>query len=190
MYFRLSFWTVATAYISFLLASFELGTGLSSPGVMLTVALFGAIVGLALASIAGRVKRKTLLRGSAFIAWYNVKPARRGTHSSPKMDLHSSRSRFNECSGFVTNCVSRVNVRPWKFGRPDAATTTRDSTRLASYAAGQGGIYNPKKPNTAALDAGLFPCAVADASFWAAIHPGAEGGGSLHFRNSSPAQSR
>jgi hypothetical protein len=46
MYFRLSFWTVATAYISFLLASFELGTGLSSPGVMLTVALFGAIVGL------------------------------------------------------------------------------------------------------------------------------------------------
>ena len=72
MYFRLSFWTVATAYISFLLASFELGTGLSSPGVMLTVALFGAIEGLALASIAGRVKRKTLLRGSAFIAWYNV----------------------------------------------------------------------------------------------------------------------
>lgn len=63
MYFRLSFWTVATAYISFLLARFDLGTGLSSPGVMLTATFFGAIVGLALAGMfAGRVKRKTLLR--------------------------------------------------------------------------------------------------------------------------------
>ena len=63
MYLRLSFWTGAMAYVSFLFARFSLGTGLSSPGVMLTATFFGAILGLALAGMfANRVKRKALLR--------------------------------------------------------------------------------------------------------------------------------
>jgi hypothetical protein len=63
MYLRLAFWTGAMAYISFLFARFDLGTGSSSPGIMLTAAFFGAIVGLALAGMfANRVKRKAVLR--------------------------------------------------------------------------------------------------------------------------------
>jgi membrane associated rhomboid family serine protease len=51
------------AYISFLFARFDIGTGPSSPSVMLTAAFFGAITGLALAAMfANRVKRKALLR--------------------------------------------------------------------------------------------------------------------------------
>ena len=63
MYLRLTFWTGAMAYISFLFARFDLGNGHSSPGVMLTAAFFGAFVGFALASMfANRVKRKALLQ--------------------------------------------------------------------------------------------------------------------------------
>jgi hypothetical protein len=63
MYLRLVFWTGAIAYISFLFARFDLGTGPPSPGLMLTAAFFGAIMGLALACMfANRVKRKALLR--------------------------------------------------------------------------------------------------------------------------------
>ena len=62
MYLRLAFWTGAMAYISFF-ARFDLGTGRSSPGVMLTAAFFGAMLGFALAGIfVNRVKRKALLR--------------------------------------------------------------------------------------------------------------------------------
>ncbi|MGA8439863.1 MAG: hypothetical protein WB714_16685 [Candidatus Sulfotelmatobacter sp.] len=63
MYLRLAFWTGTMAYISFLFARFDLGTGPSSPSVMLTAAFFGAITGLALAGMfVNRVKRKALLR--------------------------------------------------------------------------------------------------------------------------------
>ena len=63
MYLRLAFWTRAMAYISFLFARFDIGTGPSSPGVMLTATFFGAITGLALAGMfANRDKRKALLR--------------------------------------------------------------------------------------------------------------------------------
>ncbi|MFZ1050372.1 MAG: hypothetical protein WBP65_04715 [Candidatus Sulfotelmatobacter sp.] len=63
MYLRLAFWTGAMAYISFLFARFDLGTGRSSPGVMLTAAFFGAMLGFALAGMfVNRVKRKALLR--------------------------------------------------------------------------------------------------------------------------------
>jgi len=61
MYLRIAFWTGSMAYISFLFARFGLHP--SSPGVMLTAAFFGGIVGLALAGMfAGRVKRKATLR--------------------------------------------------------------------------------------------------------------------------------
>ncbi len=63
MYFRLAFWTVAIAYTSFLFARFDIGTGPSSPSVMLTATFFGAITGLALACMfANRGKRKALVR--------------------------------------------------------------------------------------------------------------------------------
>jgi len=51
------------AYISFLFARFDLGTGRSSPGVILTASVFGAMLGLALAGMfVNRVKRKAPLR--------------------------------------------------------------------------------------------------------------------------------
>ncbi len=63
MYLRLAFWTLAMAYTSFLFARFDLGTGRTSPGVMLTAAFFGAITGLALACMfVNRVKRKARVR--------------------------------------------------------------------------------------------------------------------------------
>ncbi len=63
MYLRLAFWSGAMAYISFLFARFDLGTGRSSPGVMLTAACFGGMFGLALACMfVNRVKRKALVR--------------------------------------------------------------------------------------------------------------------------------
>ena len=63
MYLRLAFWTLAMAYISFLFARFDIGTGSSSLGLMLTAAFFGAITGLALSLMFGnRVKRKALPR--------------------------------------------------------------------------------------------------------------------------------
>jgi membrane associated rhomboid family serine protease len=63
MYLRIAFWTGAMAYISFLFSRFAIGTGPSSPGVMLTAALFGAMTGLALGCMfAKRDKRKALLR--------------------------------------------------------------------------------------------------------------------------------
>ncbi len=63
MYLRLAFWTVAMAYVSFLFARFDIGTGPSSPAVMLTATLFGAITGFALAGMfTSRVKRKALPR--------------------------------------------------------------------------------------------------------------------------------
>jgi hypothetical protein len=63
MYLRLAFWSGTMAYISFLFARFDIGTGPSSPGVVLTATFFGAIAGLALAGMfANRVKRKALLQ--------------------------------------------------------------------------------------------------------------------------------
>jgi hypothetical protein len=63
MYLRITFWTGAMAYISFLFARFDLGTGRSSPGVILTASVFGAMLGLALAGMfVNRVKRKAPLR--------------------------------------------------------------------------------------------------------------------------------
>ena len=48
MYFRLAFWTVALGYTSALLSR---GTGGSSPGVMLTAAVFGAVIGFGLGAM-------------------------------------------------------------------------------------------------------------------------------------------
>jgi len=61
MYLRLAFWTLAMSYVSFLFARFDLGNGSPSPGVMLTAAFLGALVGFALAGMfAKRVKRRAL----------------------------------------------------------------------------------------------------------------------------------
>ena len=59
MYLRLAFWTGSMAYIALLFAHFAPDNGHSSPGVMLTATLFGALLGFALGCMfANRVKRK------------------------------------------------------------------------------------------------------------------------------------
>jgi Na+/glutamate symporter len=56
MYVRLAFWTVSMAYTSLLFAHGQAG---SSPNIMFTAALFGAVLGFALGGMfANRVKRK------------------------------------------------------------------------------------------------------------------------------------
>lgn len=57
MYIRLAFWTLSLAYTSVL---FSRGTSHSSPGIMLTAALFGAILGFSLGGmLINRRTRKT-----------------------------------------------------------------------------------------------------------------------------------
>ena len=58
MYLRLAFWTLSMAYTSALLSR---GTSHASPGIMLTAALFGAILGFSLGGMF--VSRRTRKRG-------------------------------------------------------------------------------------------------------------------------------
>jgi hypothetical protein len=58
MYVRLAFWTLAMAYISVLLSR---GTGGSSPSIMFTASLLGAVIGFGLGGMF--VNRRTRKQG-------------------------------------------------------------------------------------------------------------------------------
>jgi hypothetical protein len=58
MYLRLAFWTLSLAYTA---ALFSRNTPGSSPGIMITAALFGAVLGFSLGGML--INRRTRKRG-------------------------------------------------------------------------------------------------------------------------------